>query len=353
MSGATGELPMRPWAGGVGSMPGTDPVWALGAVLEVLGGQHVPFVPELPARGPGADMIGRAAAVLVDLPVDLQPSGWRLVDAPGRDQSRAGSFWRQDVDTLAERADGYTGLFTIALAGPWTLAASLQRSRGEVALADPGARRDIGQSFAQGVVDLLGQLSRAVPGAAWLVQLDEPSLPDVLRGGISTASGFGRLPAVESPEVRLGISHVADRAREAGAVAVALHCCHPDAPVGFMAASGAEVVGADGRPGQGDTASRHWEALAAAVEAGRRLALGVVDARDPATGLSPVDAGRADARAIAAAWRRIGLPPAAMSGLGVTPVCGLAGSSPGAAVAVLRRVVAAAEALAEFSEDAP
>ena len=49
----------------------------------------LPYLPELPARGPGADMIGRAAALLVELPVDLQPAGWRLVDRPGRDQARA------------------------------------------------------------------------------------------------------------------------------------------------------------------------------------------------------------------------------------------------------------------------
>ena len=87
-----------PWAPGsatgIGSLPGTD----IGeAVATVFGELPLPYLPELPARGPGADMIGRAAGLLVDMPVDLQPSGWRLVDHPGRDLQRTRSWLRQDL----------------------------------------------------------------------------------------------------------------------------------------------------------------------------------------------------------------------------------------------------------------
>ena len=47
--------------------------------------------------------------MLVDLPVDLQPSGWRLTDRPGHDQNRTGAFLREDLDELAEAFDGWTG----------------------------------------------------------------------------------------------------------------------------------------------------------------------------------------------------------------------------------------------------
>ena len=42
-----------------------------------------------PARGVGADMIGRGTALLVEFYAEVQPSGWRLTDRPGRDARRA------------------------------------------------------------------------------------------------------------------------------------------------------------------------------------------------------------------------------------------------------------------------
>ena len=69
----------------------------------------MPLLPETPGARPGADIIGRAAGILVDLPVDLQPSGWRFVDRPGRDAARTASFLREDLDELAEAYEGYAG----------------------------------------------------------------------------------------------------------------------------------------------------------------------------------------------------------------------------------------------------
>src|SRR3954447_3517315 len=74
-------------ASGVGSLPGSDPAEALRLVVGEL--PEVPHLPELPGRGPGADLIGRSAALLVDLAVDLTPAGWRLVPRPGLDLRRA------------------------------------------------------------------------------------------------------------------------------------------------------------------------------------------------------------------------------------------------------------------------
>src|SRR6266567_4892927 len=69
-----------PWqpasATGVGSMPGVDPAEALRIVLGEL--PDLPHLPELPARGAGADLTGRTAALLVDMPVEITPTGWRF-----------------------------------------------------------------------------------------------------------------------------------------------------------------------------------------------------------------------------------------------------------------------------------
>ena len=217
-------------ASGIGSWPGADVVETLRTTLGELPDPHVPYLPELPARGPGADMIGRAAALLVDMPVDLQPVGWRLVDRPGRDLSRAQGWLRQDLDVLAELADGYAGPLKVQAAGPWTLAAGLYLPRLERAVVDPGACRDLVGSLAEGVARHVDEVRRLVPGAEVVVQLDEPSLPAVLTGALPTASGFGRLRGVEEPVVVAGIETVLEAASGAGAVATVVHCCAADPP---------------------------------------------------------------------------------------------------------------------------
>ena len=113
----------------MGSWPGTDVRETLAVVRDLLtdpgdGAEGLPYLPELPDRGPGADLVGRGLGMLVDLPVDLQPSGWRLTDRPGHDQNRTGAFLREDLDELAEAFDGWTGRLKLQVAGPWTLAAS-------------------------------------------------------------------------------------------------------------------------------------------------------------------------------------------------------------------------------------
>src|SRR5579875_982118 len=117
-------------ASGVGSLPGSDVGGAARSVRELYGERGIPYLPELPARGPGADLVGRTAAQLTGLAVDVQPSGWRLTDNAGRDASRARAFLREDLDVLAEVYDGYTGPLKVQLCGPWTLSATLELPRG-------------------------------------------------------------------------------------------------------------------------------------------------------------------------------------------------------------------------------
>ena len=93
-----------PWgeatATGIGSHPGEDHAEAVRVVFGEL--PALPYLPELPARGVGADMIGRTASLLVELPVEVQPSGWRFADRPGRDFKRA----RDHLAARPRRAGG-------------------------------------------------------------------------------------------------------------------------------------------------------------------------------------------------------------------------------------------------------
>ena len=121
------------YASGVGSMPGggvgeeQDNARAYAeATRIVLGEVDLPHVPELPGRGAVANLTGRTLGLVADLGADLQPAGWRLTDAAGIDQRRARSLLAQDLDTVEEQAQGVTGPFKVQVAGPWTLAATVE-----------------------------------------------------------------------------------------------------------------------------------------------------------------------------------------------------------------------------------
>ena len=84
------------------------------------------------------------------------------------------------------------GRFKIQVAGPWTLAATVERPRGDRVLADRGARRELAQALAEGLGDTWPTYAAAARMHRLIVQVDEPALPAVLAGRVPTASGFHR-----------------------------------------------------------------------------------------------------------------------------------------------------------------
>jgi methionine synthase II (cobalamin-independent) len=307
-------------ATGVGSLPGTDPAEAVRIVVGEL--PELPHLPELPERGQGASMTGRALAVVAELGADLQPAGWRLTGAaPGRDQRRASSTLSQDLDLLEEALQGYTGHLKLQVAGPWTLAATVERPRGDKVLADHGARRELAQALAEGVRTHLADVRRRVAGASPLVlQVDEPALAAVLAAQVPTASGFGRHRAVDRSEVSEHLGWVFSAAAESGAEPWA-HSCAPGTPLDLLRGAGARGLSVDLAV---LTAADH-DVLGSALEAGEGVALGVVPAVDPT--IAPSEGALTD-RVLA--WLDLlGLDPEAVARrLLVTPSCGLAGASP-------------------------
>lgn len=319
-------------ATGIGSWPGTSVRDALAQVRELLDG-HLPYLPELPARGPGADMVGRTAGLLVELPVDLQPTGWRLVDRPGKDAARTAALLREDLDELAEAFDGHTGPLKLQVVGPWTLAANLWLTRGERVVVDAGARRDLVDSLAEGVRAHVAAVRRLVPGAQVVVQVDEPSLPTVLAGRLPTVSGFGRLPSLDPQVAAAGLATVLG-AHDGDTV---VHCCAPNPPLLLLRGVRPSALSLDTsllRP-------REWEGVAVAVEDGIRLHAGIV----------PTDGSRTRPQELVTslldAWRRIGLAQPGLAEVVVTPACGLGTVSPDVARAVQRAAVEAASELEE------
>ncbi len=334
-------------ATGVGSMPGTRMREALAAVRDLL--PDLPHLPELPHRGPGADLIGRGSALLVDLPVELQPHGWRLVDHPGRDARQAGSYLRSDLDDLAETFDGYAGPLKVQVTGPWTLAASLWLPRGERALTDPGARRDLIGSLADGVALHMDSVRAAVPGARLVVQVDEPSLPTALAGRLPTASGYGLVRALDIVEAEQGLAAVIEAIHAAGG-ASAIHSCAAEVPIGLLRRTGTQAIGVD----LALVTTAAWEELGEAVEAGVRLWAGAVPSAPAAASAERPDGLPSDSAVVDAVrrpWRGLGLASPWLEQVVVTPTCGLAGASPDAVRAILRRAVAAARALADVARE--
>ncbi|WP_460863089.1 methionine synthase [Nocardiopsis coralliicola] len=346
--------PVASWTG-VGSYPWDDPGEAARTVFGEL--PQFPHLPELPSRGAGADMVGRTAGLLVDFPVEVQPTGWRAARGAGRDLARSRSMLAYDLDAVEEHGKDYRGPFKIQAAGAWTLAASLELRSGERLLYDPGAVADLAASLCEGIARHVADVAARLPGARLVVQLDEPSLPAVLAGRIPTASGYRRYRAPAPTTAREILASVFSAVDAAGAVP-AVHCCAAGAPVELLHRSGARVLGLDADR----LTAADDEAVGTAVEDGAGLLLGAVPtgpAPGPAAAPSDSD-GRADTApdagkvspavgnvsAVRTLWNRIGLAPDLLAEAVVaTPACGLAGASPAGARAALDACRTAARVL--------
>jgi methionine synthase II (cobalamin-independent) len=323
-------------ATGVGSMPGADASAygeAVGMVVDEL--PDLPHLPELPGRGPHADLTGRALAVVADLGADLQPAGWRLTGGTGTsgvDHRRARSLLAQDLDEVEERLEGYVGPFKVQVAGPWTLAATVERPRGDRVLGDHGARRELAEALADGVRAHLADVRRRLPDADLVLQVDEPALPAVLAGRVPTASGLHRHRTVDAPGASPALEWLFAAARDGGATPVA-HCCAADVPVGLLVGAGAAGVSVD----LDVLPAATYDELAGLLEKGAPVHLGVV----PTTPPDPGD--RAVTERVLRFLEMVGLDPETAGSLVVTPSCGLSGADAAWALRALRlsRTVAA------------
>ncbi len=265
-------------ATGVGSMPGTDVAEAAAVVVGEL--PLLPHLPELPARGVGADLIGRTAALLVDLYTEVWPSGYRVAARPGLDHRRGVDLLRRDVDAFDDAcAPTRPGWVKVQAAGPWTLAAGVELHTGHRVLTDRGAVREFAASLAEGLRVQLAEVA-ARTGAAVLVQLDEPSLPAVLGGRLPTSSGYGTVRRVSEPDVQELLRELIGGL----GVPVVVHCCAARPPVRLLAGVGAAALGLDATLPEvaGDTADPALlDALGEVWDAGTPLLLGLVPSPRP------------------------------------------------------------------------
>ena len=329
-------------------MPGENPLESARVIAGEL--PDLPYLAELPGRGPGSDLTGRAAGLLVELPVELAgPRGWRIAEHPGQDIRRARSLLSSDLDAMEEALQGYAGPLKIQVAGPWTLAATIEQNRSlNRALADPGLVADITSSLAEGVRVHVAEVAKRVPGATILVQVDEPALPAVINGEVPTPSGLGRVRVVDEEVLRDRLREVLEATRGYTIV----HCCAAGYPFGIITQAGADAVSFD----LSLLTAAGYDQLAEVTDMGKGVFAGVV---------SPLGRGTADdnnqraersrstptdtAKTVGEMWRRTDQPPARCAEqVVVTPTCGLAGVSPDRAQAALSWCREAAAVLPEM-----
>ncbi|GAB1642701.1 methionine synthase [Krasilnikovia sp. MM14-A1259] len=330
-------MPDFPWpagaATGLGSLPGTDIAEAQRLVLGEL--PDLPHLAELPERGPGADIIGRGAGLLVDLPVQLYAGQWQVARRPGADLRRAADFWERDLDQVTEQCDGYAGVLKLQAAGPWTLAGSIDLPIGGRVLRDRGAVRDLTDSLAEGLRRHVAEVRKRVPRASVLLQLDEPMLPAVVAGRVRTESGLSAYPAVEHADAAAAVRAVV----EAAGAPVVVHCCAADVPLDVVRDANAAGVALD------LSLLSDLDPLGEALDAGLGLFAGAVATR-PSGGRAPTSVQVADR--VRTLWTRLGFPVGRLAAqVVVTPACGLAGAPDRYVRAVLAACRDAGRRLAE------
>jgi len=325
-------------ASGVGSWPGTAPRQAAEVVVGELAGALAHIV-ELPARGVGADMLGRAGALLIDLAIDTVPRGYRIAARPGAVTRRAVSMLNEDMDALEEAWEtaglrGGERVVKVQAPGPITLAAGLELANGHRAITDSSAVRDLAASLAEGVAAHRAALARRLDTPV-AVQFDEPSLPAALAGQLTGVTALSPVAALD--EAVAGA--LLDGCVAAAGADVVLHSCAPELPWDLLQRSTINAISVDA----GTLRAADLDGIAAFVESGRTVVLGVVP------GIAPErrPSGEEVAAAVVAVTDRLGFGRSALRDrIGVTPACGLAGATPKWARTAIGLVRKAAEAFA-------
>ena len=325
-------------ASGVGSWPGTAPREAAEVVVGELA-DALAHIVELPARGVGADLLGRAGALLVDVAIDTVPRGYRIAARPGAVTRRAVSLLDEDMDALEEAWEtaglrGSGRVVKVQAPGPITLAAGLELGNGHRAITDPGAVRDLAASLAEGVAAHRAALARRLDTPV-VVQFDEPSLAAALGGQLTGVTALSPVAALdEAVAVALLDTCVATVGAD-----VLLHSCAP-LPWDILQRSGIGGISVDA----GTLRAEDLDGIAAFVESGRTVVLGVVAATAPARRPSAEEV----AAAVVAVTDRLGFGRSALRDrIGVTPACGLASATPQWARTAIELAHKAADAFAE------
>ena len=325
-------------ATGIGSWPGTS---ARDGAEVVVGELHtLPHLVELPVRGVGADMIGRAGALLVDIAIDTVPRGYRIAAGRSAVTRRAVSLLNEDLDALEEAWEraglrGAERTVKVQAPGPVTLAAQLELANGHRAITDPGAVRDLAASLAEGMAQHRAEVARRLDTAV-VVQFDEPLLPAALDGRLTGVTSLTPVHPVDEP-VAIGL--LDDCVATVG-VDVVVHSCASALPWKALRGSLTQALSVD----VSTLVAEDLDGLGEYVESGRTVLLGVVPSVAPTARPSAEDL----AKAAVTVTDRLGFArPLLRQRIGITPACGLASATSAWARTAVELAQKAADAFAE------
>ncbi|QYR18656.1 hypothetical protein JJQ73_06455 [Corynebacterium glutamicum] len=178
---------------GLGELPGKSAAEAADIIQGETG--DLLHIPQLPARGLGADLIGRTVGLLDMINVDRGARSWVMSTRPSRLTHLTGDFLDMDLDACEETWGTGVDKLKIQVAGPWTLGARIELANGHRVLSDRGAMRDLTQALIAGI----DVHARKVAGrfrAEVQVQIDEPELKSLIDGSLPGTSTFDIIPAV-------------------------------------------------------------------------------------------------------------------------------------------------------------
>lgn len=210
----------------IGSMPGTEMAETIRQVADAI--PDLLALPELPARGPGGEMIGRTFGLLNQLDsqfsIETTVTGWRTSRGENRAMRRAKSWYQEDMDWLEKLVSANSAQVKLQFAGPLTLAAFVEPQTGESLIQDAGAVREISTGLSEVIRNQLKELRRRMPNTDFIIQIDEPALELVLHGGIKRRSGRGNLEPF-SIDAAAGLMNGLTTEISAEAAKVWLHSC--------------------------------------------------------------------------------------------------------------------------------
>ncbi len=340
---------------GLGPMPGTDPR----AAAEIILGESfagLVHLPVLPARGLGADPIGRTGALMADLHLDRGPRSWRTVDRASRLSWTAADYLARDLDACEDVwATGAQQVRLLAV-GPWTMAASVERANGALVASDFGAVRYFAQSLAAGIAAQAEQARRRF-GATVSLLLSESQLPRVAQGRLAAPSTWmdqdGFLPAQGYREIAEILREVTEPLLAAGISTTLALTSTEGIAAAAIAESGAEAIWL---PRASLHTSAQLDFAAALIGQELTLELGIVPVRvadyDEHTGEPQATSARAAAEQAALLWDELGFSRMEIAQrLALAPEAGFSATPVAETVAQLGTGRRAAELLARAAGD--
>lgn len=183
---------------GLGELPGTS----IEEAADIIQGETgaLPHLPQLPARGLGADATGRSIGLIHALTVARGARSWMLTARPSRLTHRTRDYLSMDLDTCEEMWGTSLEQVKVQIVGPWTLGSRIELPNGHRVLTDHGALRDLTEALILGIQEHAAEVARRFRCTV-SVQVDEPDLPAIIAGRLEGTSTFDTIRAVNVADI--------------------------------------------------------------------------------------------------------------------------------------------------------